>query len=171
MIGRMAVLAAAIALAGCAGMESAGRNAQRAPAPAAAPLEAPPAQQASLPPPQAPAAEAPAPSPALTAPPPPSAAPPAPAATQAAQRDEDEDDDAIVVPGQRETQVPAPGGDPRSVAERAEDVRAWDRCITSAQDALDSDPMRPQLDSPEEYCSRSLGMASRGAVPESRRQR
>ncbi len=43
MIGRMAVRAAAIALAGCAGMEAAGRNAQRSPAPAAsAPLEAQP---------------------------------------------------------------------------------------------------------------------------------
>jgi hypothetical protein len=97
-----------------------------------------------------------------------------PAPTQVAQRDDDEaedDGDTIVVPGQRETQVPPPGGDPRSVAERAEDVRAWDRCVMSAQGAFESDPMRPQLDSPEEYCRNSLGMASRTAMPESRRQR
>jgi len=169
MIGRMAVLAAAIALAGCAGMESAGRSAQRSPAPAAAPLETAPSQQAYLPPPQA----APVPRPAAAAAPapaPPQTAGAEPEPTQVAQRDEDDDGDTIVVPGQRETQVPPPGGDPRSVGERAEDVRAWDRCITASQDAFDGDPMRPQLDTPEDYCRRSLGMASRSAMPESRRQ-
>jgi hypothetical protein len=52
-----------------------------------------------------------------------------------------------------------------------EDVRAWDQCITTSQAAFERDPMRPQLDSPEEVCSRTLGMASRTAVPASRRQR
>ena len=153
MMGRMAVLAAVIALAGCASVESAGRNARG---------DLPP------PPPEAAAAEdAAAPAPAMQA-----APPPPPTQTAAAQdAGEDEDDGAIVVPGQRDVQVPPPGGDPRSVAERMEDVRAWDQCITTSQAAFERDPMRPQLDSPEEVCSRTLGMAGRTAVPISRRER
>lgn len=50
-----------------------------------------------------------------------------------------------------------------------QDINAWDRCVTHVQAAFESDPMRPQLDSPEEYCSQSLGMANRTAVPDSRR--
>ncbi len=152
MLGRTAVLAALIALAGCASVESAGRNAR-----------------GDLPPP--PEAVAPA---DLSAPAPPmqSAPPPAPAQTASAQgADEDQGDGAIVVPGQREMQVQPPAGDPRSVAERTEDVRAWDQCVTGMQSSFERDPMRPQLDSPEEYCSRTLGMAERTAVPASRRQR
>lgn len=150
MMGRMAVLAAVIALAGCASVESAGRNAR-----------------GDLPPPPeaAGAADDAAPAPMQAAP------PPAPAQTASAEdAGQDEDNGTIVVPGQRNVQVPPPAGDPRSVAERMEDVRAWDQCITSSQAAFESDPMRPQLDSPEEVCSRSLGMASRTAVPESRRR-
>ncbi|MGH6951365.1 MAG: hypothetical protein ACREH4_10850, partial [Vitreimonas sp.] len=82
----------------------------------------------------------------------------------------EEEEGGIVVPGQREMQVQPPSGDPRSVAERTRDVRAWDQCITASQSAFESDPMRPQLDSPEEQCSRSLGMANRTAVPDSRRR-
>jgi hypothetical protein len=93
-----------------------------------------------------------------------SVAPPPPAPSRA-------DDDEIVVPGAVERQVPAPAGDPRSMAQRMEDIRAWDQCVTAVQSAFDSDPMRPQLELPEEYCARSLGMADRTAVPESRRQR
>ena len=170
MMGRTAVLTALIALAGCAGVESAGRNAQRSPAPTSA-------AQADLPMPQpaAPAqAAAPAPAP-LTTPPsyqaaPPPAAAAAPTVTASAQ-EEGDDGDTIVVPGQRETQVPAPGGDPRSTSQRMEDVRAWDQCVTAAQSAFESDPMSPQLDSPEEYCRNSLGMTERTAVPASRRER
>ena len=153
MMGRIAVMAALIALAGCASIESAGRNAQRTempppPAETAAPVQeaAPPAQTAQG---QAPAA--------MNTP-----------EQEEAIRQEEEEEGAIVVPGQREMQV-QPSGDPRSVAERMRDVRAWDQCITSSQSAFESDPMRPQLDSPEEYCSRNLGMASRTAVPASRR--
>lgn len=218
MIGRMAIVAVAIGLAGCAGLEPAGRNAARTPRPAAtapppraveappvqstAPAVAPaptpaPSQAATPPPPQqrtAPAV-APAPTPAPTqavAPPPqqrtapaaaPTTTPPArqqsPVAAPAvsvptppppAQRTEANDDD-IVVPGQIQTQIPAPAGDPRSNEERRADVRAWDRCITQVQSAFDSDPMSPQLTTPEEYCSSSLGMADRTSVPVSRRRR
>lgn len=151
MMGRMAVLAAVIALAGCAGVESAGRNARG---------DLPP------PPPETAAAEDPA-APA----PPMQAAPPPPAQTAGARPAGEDEEGAIVVPGQREVQVPPPDGDPRSVAERMEDVRAWDQCITTSQAAFERDPMRPQLDSPEEVCSRMLGMASRTAVPASRRPR
>jgi hypothetical protein len=80
-------------------------------------------------------------------------------------------DDDIVVPGQREQQVRPPAGDPRSTSQRMEDVRAWDQCVMQVQSAFESDPMRPQLTTPEEYCRSSLGMASRLALPESRRQR
>jgi hypothetical protein len=81
------------------------------------------------------------------------------------------DSDDIVVPGQVRTQVPAPAGDPRTNEERIADVRAWDQCITQVQSAFDSDPMSPQLTTPEEYCATSLGMAERTAVPFSRQQR
>lgn len=162
MMRRLAVSAALIAMAGCAGVESMGRNAQR--------TEMPPPPEAAA------ATQMPAPAPPAAAPstPPPAAAPPAaatPAQDASAQDAEaDESEGAIVVPGQREMQVPPPSGDPRSVAERMEDVRAWDQCVTATQSAFERDPMRPQLDSPEEYCSRTLGMADRTAVPASRRR-
>ena len=156
MMGRAAVLAALIALAGCAGVESAGRN-SRATAPSA---------QAGLPPPQP---EAPATAGPLVTSPAQAGAPAPDQRARAQDSEEAEDDGAIVVPGQRDMQVQPPSGDPRSVAERTRDVRAWDQCIMSSQSAFESDPMRPQLDSPEEYCSRNLGMASRTAVPASRR--
>ena len=90
----------------------------------------------------------------------------APAATPEARPS----DGSIVVPGTPERPVTPPPGDPRSVSERVEDVRAWDQCVSRAQAQFESDPMRPQLDSPEDVCSRSLGMANRMAVPESRRR-
>jgi hypothetical protein len=76
----------------------------------------------------------------------------------------------VIVPGQRERQVPAPA-DPRSTNERMQDIRAWDDCVMRVQNAFDADPMSAQLDQPEDYCARSLGMANRTAVPESRRER
>lgn len=185
MLGRMAVLAASIALAGCANMESAGRNAQRAPAPPAMADEAPAPRAQTAPPVQTPApTPTPARAPALTTPPPQQQAQ-LPAPQQQAQAaapavtvptppprrvDADETDADIVVPGQREQQVRPPSGDPRSTAERAEDVRAWDRCVVEVQSAFESDPMRPSLESPEEHCRQSLGMRNRTAVPESRRR-
>jgi hypothetical protein len=81
------------------------------------------------------------------------------------------DDDDVVVPGQRERQVRPPNGDPRSNAERMEDVRAWDQCVIRVQAAYDRDPMRPQLDTPEDYCRESLGMADRDSIPASRLER
>jgi hypothetical protein len=105
--------------------------------------------------------------------PPPIAAPrvtvPTPAPSQPARALSPDDD--IVVPGQVQTQVPAPAGDPRSNEERRADVRSWDQCITQVQSAFDGDPMSAQLTTPEEYCAQSLGMSERTAVPFSRRQR
>ncbi len=173
MLGRIAAAVVLIALAGCAGMESAGRSAERAPAtPRVASAPPPPAAaSAPLSPPPAAAAVAPAPSAAET---PPSAsadpAPPAqadpPVATAARS-----DDNTVVVPGVRERQVQAPDGDPRSNAERMQDIRAWDRCVMRAQAAGEADPLRPQLVMPEDYCRESLGMANRLAVPASRLER
>ncbi|HET9232361.1 MAG TPA: hypothetical protein VFO00_13820 [Vitreimonas sp.] len=171
MLGRIAAAAALIALAGCAGMESAGRNASRSPEPArvasAPAVEAAPAQAAPSSP--APVAAAPL--------PPPSAAPPVRAAQDAAPATAQADrpvttaarnDDEVVVPGQRERQVQPPNGDPRSNAERMQDIRAWDQCVVRVQSAYDRDPMRPQLETPEEYCRESLGMADRTSIPISR---
>jgi hypothetical protein len=74
----------------------------------------------------------------------------------------------IVVPGQVERQVPTPE-DPRSDAQRMSDIRSWDQCVMRVQGNAEGDPMRPQLDTPEDVCRRSLGMSSRLAVPDSRR--
>lgn len=148
---RVGVLAGAVGLAACAGIAPAGRNASGA--------EAPPASVASEAAPDTPPPEL-----------PPVAAPnvsvaPAPAPPRRASGE-----DEIVVPGQVQRQIPPPNGDPRSRAERIEDIRAWDQCVTSVQAAFESDPMRPQLQSPEEVCRTSLGMAARDGVPESRRR-
>jgi hypothetical protein len=67
----------------------------------------------------------------------------------------------IVVPGQVERQVPVPEGDPRSASERM--------CVMQIQNQSSGDPLRPQMDTPEEVCRNELGMANRGAVPASRR--
>lgn len=204
MIGRVAIVALAVGLAGCAGLEPAGRNARStgpvatAPAPQPAPQQTaalPPPQRAPAPTPQA--SQTPQPAPQLSVPPaaqrqqpapaaapstpppqrtPPVAAPnvtvapPAPAqetATPARARSADED---IVVPGQVTTQVRPPAGDPRTNEERRADIRSWDQCLMQVQSAFDSDPMRPQLTTPEEYCSSSLGMADRTSVPIGRRR-
>lgn len=191
MLGRLAAAAALIALAGCAGMESAGRNSRTSdPTPmAAAPAPPPPAARveqapvaspppAVAPPPAQMAAAPPPPAQRVEAPPAPPAqrveAPPPPPAQVAAVQDDrpvaaGRTSDEVIVPGQRERQVPAPNGDPRSRAERMQDIRAWDDCVMRVQNAFDADPMSAQLDVPEDYCARSLGMANRTAVPESRR--
>ncbi len=72
----------------------------------------------------------------------------------------------IVVPGERPG--PAVPDDPRTTTERMRDIRAWDRCVLRAQRAADGDPLRPQMDSPEELCRARLGMNDRLAVPVSR---
>lgn len=160
MLGRMTALAVLIALAGCAGMETAGRNARTGDA------VAPPPPATSAPPPAASAA----PPPATSASPPP-ASTAAPPVEQRAGTTTPAGDENVVVPGARERQVPAPGGDPRSNAERMQDIRAWDRCVMRVQSAAEADPMRPQLETPEDYCRESLGMADRMAVPQSRLER
>lgn len=186
MFARMAIVAAVIGLAGCAGLEPAGRNASReprsAPPPAAAPATtSAPAASPSVtpaPPPPAQAQSAPAAAPAAPTPAPQQAAPPVaaprvsvptPPPPRPARAQSDSDD--IVVPGQVQTQVPPPAGDPRTNEERIADIRAWDQCIMQVQSAFDSDPMSPQLTTPEEYCATSLGMADRRAVPVSRSPR
>lgn len=178
MIGRMAVASALILLAGCAGVESAGRNAQaNAPEPAERSAPQLPPPRTELPAPQAQTLPPPQRAPAETALPPPAqtnapqiaaanvAAPPPPRTSPA------RDDDEIVVPGVIDRQVPPPNGDPRTASERMSDINAWDHCVTRLQASFESDPTRPQLDTPEEACSRSLGMSNREAVPDSRIQR
>lgn len=154
MLGRMAALAALAMVAACGSVQSAGRNARdsapAAPPPAAAPAPAP--QQAPAPNVAAPDV---------------SVATPAPAPQQTQGRSGGGGD--IVVPGQVERQVPVPDGDPRSTAERMADIRAWDRCVMQVQGQASADPMRPQLEMPEDFCREELGMADRTAVP-ARRQ-
>lgn len=194
MFGRLAAIASVAVLASCAGMESASRDARSggvsSPAPVAAAPTPAPSVARDLPPPapsasaSAPVAAAPPPPQARVAPAPVAAAPapaqvaaaPAPAAAPVTQEQPrpivtQRDAGDVVVPGVRERQVQPPQGDPRSVSERMEDIRSWDQCVTRVQAAFESDPMNPQLDSPEEYCSQSLGMTNRNAVPLSRGER
>lgn len=150
---RLIFVALIAAAAACAGVDSAGRNARDEPLATPAP-SAEPAQPAPSP---APPANVAAPDVAL----------PPPQPQQQQQRRSGGD---IVVPGQVERQVPPPAGDPRTVAERMADIRAWDECVMAVQAQAESDPLRPQLDQPEEVCSRQLGMTDRLAVPVSRRR-
>jgi hypothetical protein len=145
--------AALLLLAGCAGLAPAGRNASRAPEAAAPPAAAAPTTT---------------PAPVVTQPAP--VAAPEPAQVEAAAPSAPANDDDIVVQGQARAQAIAPDGDPRSVDERRADVRAWDQCVMQVQNAFDSDPMRPQLTTPEEYCANSLGMSDRNALPIGRRR-
>jgi hypothetical protein len=154
MLGRVTAMAAALALlAACGSVQSAGRNAREGasapPVATQAPAQTPPPAQAAPP----------------VAAPEVSVAPPAPQPQQQ-QRPSGGD---IVVPGQVERQVEAPDGDPRSAGERMADIRAWDRCVMQVQGQGAGDPLRPQLESPEEVCRDELGMANRTALPASRR--
>jgi hypothetical protein len=167
MIRGFALSVALVALAGCAGVESAGRSAREgglAPPPAASAQEAVPAPGAAPAPPSTAPLEVPPSAEAPVAAPDVSVATPPPAPPRSASDD-------VVVRGEYAGQLPPPEGDFRSRAQRNEDIRSWDQCVTSVQSAFERDPMRPQLDSPEEYCSRSLGMAGRDAIPDSRIQR
>lgn len=193
MFGRMTLLAALVALAACANVTPAGRNARAGgmeappePPPrvaATTPQPVRPAPLPVLPPPSsAPAASAPAPRPALVTPPAavpvtqapaPSAAPvaapsvAAPAADRPPPRRSNDEDVVVQGPARQIT----PPGDQRTESERMQDINSWDRCVTHVQAAFESDPMRPQLQTPEEYCAQSLGMANRTSVPISRQAR
>lgn len=157
------------------------RTAPVLPPPSAAPTYTPPTRSSAplvtAPPASAPVTTAPVTTapPAAVAPAPVASAPPvaapsvaAPAADRQPRRSNDEE---VVVPGTITRQIPPPNGDPRTESERMQDINSWDRCVTHVQAAFESDPMRPQLQSPEEYCSQSLGMANRTAVPISRQSR
>ena len=182
MLAKQAVAAAlVVVLAGCAGLQPAGRNApepipEARTAPVQRPQPAPPIQPAAsspvieaapLPPPTAAPTPAPA-SPSLVAPAP-SVAAPAVALPPPPPPPVNNDDVTVTAPVER--QVTPPPGDPRSQAERREDIQRWDHCVMQMQAAGDSDPTRPSLESPEDVCSRSLGMVNRNAVPTSRLQR
>lgn len=86
----------------------------------------------------------------------------APAVSFALEHDYFQDDEIVVSAPQREIPVPAPRGESRSISERMESRRAWDRCALRAQD---SDPFDFQNEAPEESCSRALGMSDRHARP------
>jgi hypothetical protein len=65
-----------------------------------------------------------------------------------------------------------PTGDVRTASERADDIAAWDRCVVRAQGAFENPgAANPVSASPEEYCRRRLGMASRTATPQNRLNR
>ncbi len=164
MLGRYAAIAALIALAGCAGFASAGRNSSRGapdPVPAAAPVAPPPSY--APPPPSQTQTQAP---PVQTAQaPPPMAAPSVSVAPPPPARSDDDADVTVQAPAR---QVQAPRGDPRSVSEQREDIQNWDHCVMQVQQTYASDPLEPETETPEEVCQRQLGQANRTAVPTSR---
>jgi len=71
-------------------------------------------------------------------------------------------EDVLVTPSSKRPQ--SPDGDPRSSAEIQADQMAYDRCLVSVPQ---SDMHHPVESTPEEYCSRHLGMADRNAIPDS----
>ena len=187
MLGRVAATVALIALMGCAGMAPAGRTAQREaasmdhPAPVTPPSNtlAPPTHTSSAapaysepalapPPPMQSAQSAPIQAQRQTSPPP-VAAPNVAVATPPPPTPHDSGD--VVVHGSvPEQQIQPPNGDPRSIAERREDIRNWDHCVMQVM-AQQGDPNQVESDSPEDICSRRLGQSSRNSVPQSRMQR
>ncbi|MFT3728776.1 MAG: hypothetical protein QM759_13210 [Terricaulis sp.] len=194
MLGRLAATMALVALAGCAGMEPAGRTAQREaeasrPAPVMPPSsrELPPPTHATAPPPRmveaAPAPPPPVSPPVTSAPvtsapvttaqaqaPTPSVAAPQVAVPVPPRPTPQDPNDVIVHGSTPEQQVRPPNGDPRSLAERREDIQNWDHCVMQVM-AQQSDPNQVETQSPEDVCSRRLGQASRNALPQSRIQR
>lgn len=74
----------------------------------------------------------------------------------------------VIVPGVVHRQVQPPNGDPRSTQERMADIRSWDHCVMHAQN-VQSDPLRPITDTPEDICRQRLGMNNRTSVPDSRK--
>lgn len=72
----------------------------------------------------------------------------------------------INVPAPVEEATPQPPGDARTGEQRMRDIRAWDRCVSRAQGQMDeARPGQAILESPEEICTRALGMRSRESVP------
>jgi len=119
------------------------------------------------------AASAPAPIPvAPTVAPPPPAAPTTVAANVVAPAPSaparDANNGEVIVPGVVHRQVQPPNGDPRSTQERMADIRSWDHCVMHAQN-VQSDPLRPITDTPEDICRQRLGMNDRTSVPDSRK--
>lgn len=80
------------------------------------------------------------------------------------QRDGD-----VTVPGGRELPPPGPA-DTRTNEERMAHIRAWDNCVMRLQNQAEDNPTRPALETPEEVCSRQLGMADRLSAPNSFRR-
>jgi hypothetical protein len=174
-----AAFAGGLALGGCQIWHVPPENEAASAAPPA------PAPRVASAPAPAPTLPPPAPAPRVAAAPAPTLPPPAPAPVQAQQPSvaapnvaappppaprqtaSNEGDETVVVRGQIERQVEAPDGDPRTTEERMAHIRAWDRCVMRAQGAAESDPNRVQLDTPEDLCRESLGMANRNAIPTS----
>lgn len=177
MLGRVAAAVALVALMGCAGMEPAGRTAQREagmsqPAPVAPPTNALPPPSRTMTPPPAMSQPAPAPpppqsTPVQAAPAQPSVAAPNVAVERPPAPPERDPNEVTVQGAAPEQQVRAPNGDPRSLAERREDIRNWDHCVMGVM-GQHNDPNQVQTDSPEDVCSQRLGQSSRNAVPRSR---
>lgn len=143
---RASILGFVFVLAACASGQS-GEDVARAPAPPSA------ATERAAPAPAAPAESVAA--PGVTLPPEPAPPPERPG--------------DITVPGAVELPDPGPA-DTRTNSERRADIRAWDNCVMRMQNQAEDNPMRATLTTPEEACSRRLGMASRLAVPDSRRR-
>jgi hypothetical protein len=168
MLGRVAATIALVALMGCAGLEPAGRTAQREEAGMARPAPVTPPPSTTLPPPTH-TTTAPAYTQAQTAEPQ-VAAPNVAVATPPPPPPPRDPGDVVVHGSVPEQQVQPPNGDPRSIAERREDIRNWDHCVMQVM-ARQGDPNQVETDSPEDICSRQLGQSSRNAVPQSRMQR
>jgi hypothetical protein len=87
-------------------------------------------------------------------------------------KEEEPDDDSVVVPGTIDRPAVSPDGDPRRPDERRRDARAYDRCISkAAAKQADNDRANPVGLDPEEYCRARMGMASRDSIPDSRLKR
>ncbi len=127
---------------------------------ACASAEQPLSEPASAPPPAAVSIPAQATAPGTSVAAPDVVPPPAP-------RPRVSNDEDVVIAGRQRQQVPAPA-DPRTTQQRMADIRSWDTCVLRLQGRAES-ATEPQMDSPEEVCRRTLGMANRNAVPISRR--
>jgi hypothetical protein len=76
-----------------------------------------------------------------------------------------EAEDIVIAPNQKRAE--SPDGDPRSVAEMREHRQAFDKCTVNAPEP---DMFRPVDSTPEERCSKMLGMRNRNAIPDSVKQ-
>lgn len=71
-------------------------------------------------------------------------------------------EDVVIAPEAK--RATPPDGDPRSIGEKREQAAAYDKCLLTAKERQMYDPVGS---TPEEYCSRRLGMADRDAIPNS----